>query len=140
MARPLSGGVRPYLAERDFAVLTARDPEGTLWATVLTGARGFLDVRDAATLRVGALPAPGAPLFRPAPGAQAGLLVIDFATGDTLRLSGTARVAWTATGTPGDDGGTGRRVLFHPDRVRRGHTPLHASPATPDRHNPPRTD
>jgi predicted pyridoxine 5'-phosphate oxidase superfamily flavin-nucleotide-binding protein len=40
----------------------------------------------------------------------AALVFVDFATGDTLHLSGTAQVDWSAT--VADDGGTGRRVHF----------------------------
>jgi predicted pyridoxine 5'-phosphate oxidase superfamily flavin-nucleotide-binding protein len=46
--------------------------------------------------------------------AVAALLFVDFTTGTTLHLSGTAAVEWTTPGVPGDDGGTGRRVRFHP--------------------------
>jgi hypothetical protein len=48
---------------------------------------------------------------------SAALLFVDFATGDTLHLSGTAEVEWSAPGGPGDDEGTGRRVRFTPVRV-----------------------
>jgi predicted pyridoxine 5'-phosphate oxidase superfamily flavin-nucleotide-binding protein len=43
---------------------------------------------------------------------EAALLFIDFATGATLHVSGTAQVQWTSPGTDGDDGGVGRRVAF----------------------------
>ncbi|WP_245849140.1 pyridoxamine 5'-phosphate oxidase family protein [Mycobacterium palustre] len=43
---------------------------------------------------------------------EAALLFLDFATGATVQLSGTARVRWTDPGAPGDDGGVGRRVEF----------------------------
>jgi len=66
----------------------------------------------------------------------AALLFIDFATGRTLHLSGTAAVDWTDRGTPGDDGRTGRRVRFTPRLVAAGHTALHAGPAVPSRYNP----
>jgi len=42
----------------------------------------------------------------------AALLFIDFASGTTLHLSGSAQVIWTDPGVSGDDGGTGRRVTF----------------------------
>ncbi len=48
----------------------------------------------------------------------AALLFVDFATGRTLHLSGTARLEWS-TG-PGDDGGTGRRVWFDVEAVAVG--------------------
>jgi hypothetical protein len=47
------------------------------------------------------------------------LLFIDFATGDTLHLSGTARLEWNATGS-GDDGGPGRRVSFTVEALTAG--------------------
>ena len=47
----------------------------------------------------------------------AALLFIDFAAGSTLQLSGRAETEWITPGTPGDDGGTGRRVRFAPHRV-----------------------
>ena len=43
---------------------------------------------------------------------EAALLFIDFATGASLHVSGTAQVQWTAPGAAGDDGGVGRRVVF----------------------------
>lgn len=52
-----------------------------------------------------------------AAGGAAALLFVDFTTGTALHLSGTAAVEWTARGVPGDDGGTGRRVRFTPERL-----------------------
>jgi predicted pyridoxine 5'-phosphate oxidase superfamily flavin-nucleotide-binding protein len=43
---------------------------------------------------------------------EAALLFIDFITGATLHVSGTAQVQWTSPGAAGDDGGVGRRVTF----------------------------
>jgi len=48
---------------------------------------------------------------------EAALLFVDFATGATLHVSGTAHVEWTAPGAVGDDGGVGRRVVFSVDSV-----------------------
>lgn len=42
---------------------------------------------------------------------EAALLFVDFASGASVQLSGTAQVQWTAPGSPGDDGGVGRRVV-----------------------------
>jgi predicted pyridoxine 5'-phosphate oxidase superfamily flavin-nucleotide-binding protein len=70
----------------------------------------------------------------------AALLFVDYTSGVTLHLSGTATVEWTAAGTAGDDGGTGRRVRFTVESVTsgpllgaRGDTPR------PSPHNPPMT-
>jgi predicted pyridoxine 5'-phosphate oxidase superfamily flavin-nucleotide-binding protein len=43
---------------------------------------------------------------------EAALLFVDFVTGASLHLSGTAQVEWTSPGADGDDGGVGRRVAF----------------------------
>ena len=48
---------------------------------------------------------------------EAALLFVDFDTGATLQLSGTAQVQWTSPGADGDDGGVGRRVVFSVDSV-----------------------
>jgi hypothetical protein len=51
---------------------------------------------------------------------EAALLFLDFATGRTLQLTGTAEVEWTAPGRPGDDGRTGRRARFTVQRLVAG--------------------
>ncbi|MDX3352733.1 pyridoxamine 5'-phosphate oxidase family protein [Streptomyces sp. ME01-24h] len=64
------------------------------------------------------------------------LLFVDFATGTTLQLSGTAAVDWITPGAPGDDGGTGRRVRFTPRHVAAGRIPVRADGVLPYRLNP----
>jgi uncharacterized protein len=51
---------------------------------------------------------------------EAALLFVDFATGSTLHVSGTAEVQWVIPGAAGDDGGVGRRVVFSIDTVVTG--------------------
>jgi hypothetical protein len=51
---------------------------------------------------------------------EAALLFIDFGTGATLHLSGTARTEWGRSGAPGDDGRTGRRGRFSLQRLVAG--------------------
>jgi uncharacterized protein len=51
---------------------------------------------------------------------EASLLFLDFDTGRTLHLSGTAEVEWNAAGQPGDDGHTGRRAVFTLQRLVAG--------------------
>jgi uncharacterized protein len=48
---------------------------------------------------------------------EAALLFIDFLSGATLHISGTAQVQWTHPGVAGDDGGVGRHVAFSVDSV-----------------------
>jgi predicted pyridoxine 5'-phosphate oxidase superfamily flavin-nucleotide-binding protein len=69
---------------------------------------------------------------------SASLLFIDWATGTTLHLSGTAELVWTSPGVPGDDRETGRRVHFQPRLVVTGsRLPLHAGPVVAYPRNPP---
>jgi hypothetical protein len=70
----------------------------------------------------------------------AALLFVDYETGVTLHLSGTAAVEWTDAGIAGDDGGTGRRVRFAIESIASG--PLlgvRSDAAQPSPHNPPMT-
>ncbi|HTP26502.1 MAG TPA: pyridoxamine 5'-phosphate oxidase family protein [Anaeromyxobacteraceae bacterium] len=84
-----------FLTQQRAAVLGAADARGRVWASLLDGPPGFLDVVDERTLRVRTLPGEGDPLQGSlAAGGEAGLLVIDFATRRRLRLNGQV--------TPGD--------------------------------------
>ncbi len=48
---------------------------------------------------------------------EAALLFIEFRTGATLHVSGSAQVQWTEPGVASDDGGVGRQVAFSVDSV-----------------------
>lgn len=68
------------------------------------------------------------------------LLVVDFATGRVVQVTGRASVAHDTPGGPGDDGRTGRRVRFDVERAIATARPELTSGATsayPD--NPPLT-
>jgi predicted pyridoxine 5'-phosphate oxidase superfamily flavin-nucleotide-binding protein len=68
---------------------------------------------------------------------EASLLFVDFATGRTLQLSGTAELRWVVPGSAGDDGDTGRRVSFRPSAIVAGATlPIHSGHADSSAHNP----
>ncbi|MGQ4422254.1 pyridoxamine 5'-phosphate oxidase family protein [Streptomyces violaceoruber] len=66
----------------------------------------------------------------------AALLFIDFNTGRLIQLSGMAEIEWVTPGSPGDDGGTGRRVRFHPQQARTSWSPLGADSVALSPHNP----
>ncbi len=51
---------------------------------------------------------------------SAALLFLDFSTGRTVQLSGTAAIEWAAEGVPGDDEDTGRRAHFTVESVVSG--------------------
>lgn len=81
---------RAFYAHLPFVVLGTVDPAGEAWATVRTGAPGFLDAPDAEHLRVRAAPLPDDPAEAGlADGAAIGLLGIDLATRRRNRLNGT---------------------------------------------------
>ncbi|MFE2642666.1 pyridoxamine 5'-phosphate oxidase family protein [Streptomyces nigra] len=68
----------------------------------------------------------------------AALVFIDFTSGSLIQLSGTAELEWVTPGSPSDDGGTGRRVRFHPQQVRTSSTSLRdGGTVSPSPHNPP---
>ena len=68
---------------------------------------------------------------------EASLLFVDFATGGTLQLSGTAELQWIAPGSSGDDGDTGRRIRFHPEALLAGQgLPVRSVGADPSPDNP----
>jgi hypothetical protein len=57
----LNGGMGAFLADRDFAVLTARDSGGRLWTSPLFSSPGFLEAHDR-ELRIHAVTGSGDPL------------------------------------------------------------------------------
>ena len=87
----LAGGIVGFLAERTFAVLTARDGDGRLWSSPLTGPAGFLEAVSADTLMIHAQPLAGDPLHGLPAGQQVGLVVFEFAIRRRVRLNGTLR-------------------------------------------------
>ena len=252
----LNGGISGFLAERDFAVLTARDADGRLWTSALIASAGFLEARDR-ELTVHAAPGSGDALHGLAEGqavgtltyagtdelqivvdqafgncpkyiqqrrlvhtessepaterlvrsatlgdedvaliaradtfflgtvhptrgadashrggtpgfvrvegarlwwpdypgnnmfnslgnlevdSSAALLFVDFESGASLQISGTAALEWITPGAAGDDGGTGRRVRFTIESVASGHRlGVHSGAPQPSPHNPPTT-
>ncbi|GAA5192582.1 pyridoxamine 5'-phosphate oxidase family protein [Rugosimonospora acidiphila] len=83
----LSGGFRRFLAEKEFAAVTARDPGGRLWISPLFAHPGFLDTRDG-ILQIHAVPRPGDPLAALRKDQPVGLVVMDFATRRRVRING----------------------------------------------------
>ena len=83
-----SAGATRFLASQRFAALTARDGDGALWVSPLTGVPGFLRAQDD-VLRVSAMPRDGDPLHGMSIGQQVGLISVDFAARRRLRINGT---------------------------------------------------
>jgi len=89
--------VRPFIPpaaqafarEQRIAVLSTADPQGQVWASLLSGPAGFLQAADD-LLRSERLPVEGDPgRENLGPGAQAGVLIIDLATRRRMRVNGT---------------------------------------------------
>ncbi|WP_405911536.1 pyridoxamine 5'-phosphate oxidase family protein [Streptomyces sp. NBC_00963] len=85
----LRSGVTRFLAEQTFAAITARDADGTLWTSPLTGPPGFLHVASPTALDVRSLPAEGDPLQHLLNSRPVGLITVEFATRRRLRVNGT---------------------------------------------------
>jgi predicted pyridoxine 5'-phosphate oxidase superfamily flavin-nucleotide-binding protein len=85
----LRGGIVAFLADRTFAVITARDADGRLWSSPLTGPAGFLEAVSPTTLAIHARLLDGDPLRGLPAGQQAGLVVVEFATRRRVRVNGT---------------------------------------------------
>ena len=83
----LSGGAERFLADRTFAALTGRGPDGRLWTSPLRGPAGFL--RGASrSLRIGTVPNGSDPLNGIEVGEPVGLVAIEFAARRRVRVNG----------------------------------------------------
>jgi predicted pyridoxine 5'-phosphate oxidase superfamily flavin-nucleotide-binding protein len=82
---------RTFIAHQRLVVLATVDGHGYPWASLLLGPPGFLHTPDERIVVITAAPAPGDPLparLRTRP--EIGIVVIDFATWQRLRVNGTA--------------------------------------------------
>jgi uncharacterized protein len=87
----ISAAAAEFLLAQRFAVLAAADTTGRLWASPLTGRRGFVEPLEERRLRVHAYLTASDPLAESlTDGVAVGLLVIDFASRKRLRVNGSA--------------------------------------------------
>jgi predicted pyridoxine 5'-phosphate oxidase superfamily flavin-nucleotide-binding protein len=84
----LRGGIVAFLADRTFAAVTARDADGRLWTSPLSGPPGFLGAVSPTTLAIHARLPAGDPLHGLPAGQQAGLVVVEFAARRRVRING----------------------------------------------------
>ncbi len=84
----LSGGIGRFLADRNFAAITARGRDGRLWISPLVGPPGFLDAEGPTALRVHAASPPGDPLHGLPAGQPVGLIAVEFARRRRVRING----------------------------------------------------
>ncbi|HEX7429893.1 MAG TPA: pyridoxamine 5'-phosphate oxidase family protein [Mycobacterium sp.] len=85
----LRGGVAALLADASFAAVTARDRNGRLWISPVTGPPGFLVATTPTRLSMqGELPVDD-PLHGPDEGQPVGIIVMEFAAKRRVRVNGT---------------------------------------------------
>jgi uncharacterized protein len=90
----IAPGLHEFIAAQRMAVLGTVDRRGFVWASVVTGEAGFLQVLDEQTIRIGAIPAAGDPLLENlAQPAHAALIIPDLAARRRLRLNGRGQIA-----------------------------------------------
>jgi predicted pyridoxine 5'-phosphate oxidase superfamily flavin-nucleotide-binding protein len=82
---------RSFIAHQRLAVVATVDAHGYPWASLLTGEPGFLQTPDERTLVIDAVPPSGDLLVEHLRGRpEIGIVMIDFATWQRLRVNGTA--------------------------------------------------
>lgn len=89
----LSTGVTRFLADQTFLSITARDRNGILWVSPLTGRPGFVEVNSTSTLSIHAGPEPHDPLHDLDPEQPVGIIALDYARRRRFRLNGTLEAA-----------------------------------------------
>jgi len=82
-----------FLQEQRIAVAASIDSKGDVWASLLTGEPGFMSALDEQTVLIEMKLTSGDPLVSNLThNPQLGLIVIDFATRQRIRLNGTAEI------------------------------------------------
>jgi predicted pyridoxine 5'-phosphate oxidase superfamily flavin-nucleotide-binding protein len=85
----LPAGAAEFLERRQMAVLGSVDSRGAVWASVVTGEPGFLEVVDAHTLKVAAAKFSDDPLFKNlATAGHVALFAPDFVSSRRVRVNG----------------------------------------------------
>jgi uncharacterized protein len=85
----LPPGASEFLKRRQMAVLGTVDKSGHVWASVVTGEPGFIEIIDDRTLRIAALASSSDPLFRNlATEGHAALFAPDFVSSRRVRVNG----------------------------------------------------
>jgi predicted pyridoxine 5'-phosphate oxidase superfamily flavin-nucleotide-binding protein len=86
-------GVQRFLSAQNLAVLSTMDADGRVWASLRAGAAGFLRVVDEHIVEVGGHSHPDDPLLQNLKQlSSAGMLVINLAARQRLRLNGTGQI------------------------------------------------
>lgn len=82
-----------FLQEHPFAIISAADENGQLWASILLGEAPFMKALDERTIYINALPNKTDPLSHIlTTGSQVGLIAIEFETRRRMRVNGTVEM------------------------------------------------
>jgi len=85
-----------FVAQQAFAIAASVHPGGAVWASVIAGAPGFMQVTGARSLVINSMPAAGDPLIENLPAqAHIALIMPELSAPRRVRLNG---VAWIADG------------------------------------------
>ena len=88
----MPSGVQRFLLAQQLAVLSTRDADGLVWASMRSGPTGFLRPLDERTLEIGGYSHRDDPLLANlAADAEAGMIVINLEARHRVRLNGVAR-------------------------------------------------
>ncbi len=90
MIKPeISAAASDFFSLQSFIVVASSDEDGHVWASVLTGWPGFVEVLDETTVAIHALPLESDPLaYNIRATGRLGLIAIEFATRRRMRLNG----------------------------------------------------
>jgi predicted pyridoxine 5'-phosphate oxidase superfamily flavin-nucleotide-binding protein len=85
-------GFADFLSERFFVVVASADPDGRVWASLVTGLPGFIQAPDSRQLVIKTEPMPGDPLERSLDDGPVavGVLALNAATRSRIRVNGVA--------------------------------------------------
>ncbi|MDO9410816.1 pyridoxamine 5'-phosphate oxidase family protein [Patulibacter sp.] len=105
ITREIPAPAAAFLAGQPMIVVAARDDDGAVWCSLLTGAPGFARAADERTVEVDASPSPGDPLATVLgrTGTPVGLLAIEPATRRRMRVNGRTRARVARAGVAGVD-------------------------------------
>lgn len=82
-----------FLRRQPMIIIGSLDGDGRVWASLLTGEQGFMQIRDERTLRINAVPVNGDPLTDNIKvNVQVGILAIEPAMRRRMRLNGKAEL------------------------------------------------
>jgi hypothetical protein len=89
--REIPAGMAAFLAQQQFAVLSTQDRNDRVWASLIAGAPGIIEVRDSNSLTLrDSIVETALPLEHIQADAHVGLIAIDFSRRIRVRVNGTA--------------------------------------------------